>query len=370
MTILITGADGFIAKNLLVRLKEENISFITYSKKNSINELKSHCKTVDFVVHLAGVNRSDEKLDFKTGNADLTDILSKSLEESGNKAPVLFSSSIQAESNSTYGQSKLSAEKSLKLLQLRAGNTIYNYRLPNVFGKWSKPNYNSVVSTFCYNVVNDIPISIDDPNSPLNLVYIDDVVTSFISKIKSEHLGDFSHQEVEPVYRKSVGGLANQIKEFKKMRKSGVIEPVGTGFLRALYSTYISYYTPKQFSYSLVKHEDPRGVFIEMLKTKDSGQFSFFTAHPGITRGEHYHHSKNEKFLVLKGRAKFSFMNIISKESYSIETSGDEHVVVDTVPGWSHNIKNIGDDELYVMLWANEIFDKEKPDTVGFKIEL
>ncbi|KZY61215.1 capsular biosynthesis protein [Oleiphilus sp. HI0061] len=368
MKILITGSEGFIGKNLQVRCKEEGIEYVTYSKENTVDELTAHLNEVDFVVHLAGVNRPKDESEFSTGNAGLTELIANTLKECGNNAPVLFSSSIQAERDNPYGQSKLSAEKSLQGLLESAGNPIYNYRLPNVFGKWSRPNYNSVVSTFCHNIANDIPIRVDNPESPVSLVYIDDVVNGFIDTIKSEHRSEYRLPEIKPVYETSVGQLAEQLIQFKNMRQTGVAEPVGTGFVRALYSTYISYYTPQQFSYELVKHEDPRGVFVEMLKTKDSGQFSFFSAHPGITRGEHYHHTKNEKFLVLKGRAQFGFKHIVTGETFTIETSGEHPEVVETVPGWSHNITNIGDDEMYVMLWANEIFNRDLPDTIGYKV--
>ena len=368
MKVLITGANGFIGKNLQVRLREEKIPFLLHTKDNSVDDLVSNLRKVDFVVHLAGVNRPKDEAEFKVGNEDLTELIAKTLEKNENRAPVLFSSSIQAEKDNLYGLSKLGAENALRRLQESAGNTIYNYRLPNVFGKWSRPNYNSVVSTFCYNIANDIPIRIDNPDSKVNLVYIDDVVNSFIEIMRGEHQGEYCLPEVSPVYETTVGELSEQLTKFKNMRESGIAEPVGVGFVRALYSTYISYYSPEQFSYELVKHEDPRGVFVEMLKTKDSGQFSFFSAHPGVTRGEHYHHSKNEKFLVLKGCARFGFRHVVTGETYSVETSGDNPVVVETVPGWSHNITNVGDDEMFVMLWANEIFDREKPDTIGHRV--
>lgn len=368
MKILITGADGFIGKNLQVRLNEEGVSFVTHTRDDSLDDLDSSLKDVDFVVHLAGVNRPRYETEFNEGNRDLTEFVATSLEKWQNRAPVLFSSSIQADRENPYGLSKLAAENALRRLQKSAGNTIYNYRLPNVFGKWSRPNYNSVVSTFCHNIANDIPIRIDNPDSQVSLVYIDDVVNSFIYVILGEHNGQFCFPEVRPIYETTIGALSEQLTSFKNMRESRIVEPVGVGFVRALYSTYISYFSPAQFSYALVKHEDPRGVFVEMLKTKESGQFSFFSAHPGVTRGEHYHHSKNEKFLVLKGHARFGFQHIVTGETYQVETSGNDPVIVQTVPGWSHNITNIGEEEMFVMLWANEIFDKDSPDTVGYKV--
>ena len=368
MKLLITGANGFIGKNLQVRLKEEDISFVTHTRSNSQKDLISSLRDVDFVVHLAGVNRPEDEAEFKVGNSDLTELVARSLEELGNTAPVLYSSSIQAEQRNPYGLSKLGGENALRRLHHTAGNTIYNYRLPNVFGKWSRPHYNSVVSTFCHNIANNIAVRIDNPSSKIKLAYIDDVVNSFIDVIRGEHNGEYCLPEVSPVYETTVGELSEQLGRFKSMRETGIAEPVGVGFARALYSTYISYYSPQQFSYKLVKHEDPRGIFVEMLKTKESGQFSFFSAHPGVTRGEHYHHSKNEKFLVVKGRARFGFRHVVTGETYHMETSCRDPVVVETVPGWSHSITNIGDDEMFVMLWANEIFDADKPDTIGHKV--
>lgn len=369
MKILVTGANGFIGKNLVVRLKEEGIEVDTFLKNESIDDLNSKVSNANFIVHLAGVNRPDDIKEFKQGNTDFTRLICDILREHKNKAPIIYSSSIQAEKDNPYGVSKRTAEEHLLLLQEERGNQILNYRLPNVFGKWCKPNYNSVVATFCYNIVNDLPVNVNDPTVVINLVYIDDLVNEFLHVIK-RHLQheEVKTSEVSPVYQISVADLEKQIRLFRDSRETSMIEPVGTNLTRALYSTYLSYFKPEQFKYNLIKHEDPRGVFVEMLKTKQSGQFSFFSAHPGITRGGHYHHSKNEKFLVVKGKAKFGFRHIITDEYYELLTSGDEPQVVETVPGWSHNITNVGDDEMFVMLWANEIFDPENPDTTYYKV--
>ena len=367
MNVLVTGANGFIAKNLLVRLREEKIFTTTFLRSDS--DLETKVKNCDFIVHLAGVNRAENKKEFQEGNTNLTKNIAEILKNNRLKTPIIYSSSIQAGLTNPYGSSKKLAEDSLTELSVANGNLIYNYRLPNVFGKWCKPNYNSAVATFCYNINNDIPIRIDRADALLTLVYVDDVVNEFIDVIKRGDLmqGDESPQ-VHPSYHITVGDLVEQLALFKKSRSSAIIERVGMGLVRALYSTYISYFAPSEFSYKLQKHEDPRGVFVEMLKTKDSGQFSFFSAHPGITRGEHYHHSKNEKFLVIRGKAKFGFRHIITNEFFAVFTSGDEPQIVETVPGWAHNISNIGDEEMYVMLWANEIFDIENPDTTTFRV--
>jgi UDP-2-acetamido-2,6-beta-L-arabino-hexul-4-ose reductase len=308
------------------------------------------------------VNRPKDVEEFTLGNSDLTSSLCQAIAETKRKIPVLYTSSVQAELDNPYGQSKQAAEQVLMNFSAQTGTPIYLFRLPNVFGKWCKPNYNSAVATFCYNVAHNLPIQINDATAKVRLVYIDDVVNYFISTMDGA-LVESGFSDVDPVYEVAVGDLADKIQLFKEFRQSLITEPVGTGFDRALHSTYLSYLEPEQFSYGLVKHEDQRGVFVEMLKTKDSGQFSYFTAHSGITRGGHYHHTKTEKFLVIKGRALFKFRHVITDELYEIKTSGDVPQVVETVPGWTHDVTNIGEDEMVVMLWANEIFDRENPDT-------
>jgi UDP-2-acetamido-2,6-beta-L-arabino-hexul-4-ose reductase len=369
MTILITGANGFIGKNLQVRLKDEGIEYTIYTRGDSVDVLEKRLNDCDFIVHLAGINRPDSESEFHTGNAELSQTISELLQKNKCKVPVIYSSSIQADQKNPYGLSKKAAEKTFEDLREINGNKVFIYRLPNVFGKWCRPNYNSAVATFCNNIINDLPIKINDPDAPINLVYVDDVVIDFINIIQNHSTETYSnYQEVSTQYKINVGDLVKQLRLFKNSRYSHVIEEVGCGLTRALYSTYISYFSPNQFTYDLVKHEDPRGVFVEMLKTKKSGQFSFFTAHPGITRGGHYHHSKNEKFLVLQGKARFKFRNIITDVLFEIETNGDVPQVVETVPGWSHDITNIGTEKMFVMLWANEIFDPENPDTINHKV--
>lgn len=369
MRVLVTGANGFVGKNLLVKLSEQEIEFDTFTRKDSIVSLEAKLCACDFVVHLAGVNRPENQQEFAAGNTELTQTICGIFKRNSLSIPVIYTSSIQAELDNAYGVSKLNAEKALEQLSESNGNSILNYRLPNVFGKWCKPNYNSAVATFCFNTINDLPITINEPSSVINLVYIDDVVNEFVSVIKSFQTSKPKRTPiVSPVYQITVGELVDQLQLFKESKSKNIVERVGSGLTRALYSTYISYYKPSEFTYPLVKHEDPRGVFVEMLKTKDSGQFSYFTAYPGITRGGHYHHSKNEKFLVIKGRAKFCFRHIYTDEYYELETNGSVPEVVETVPGWSHDVTNIGDDELVVMLWANEIFNPDLPDTINYQI--
>ena len=367
MRVLVTGANGFIGKNLLVHLHEQGVEAVQFTRDMTPGALAAALDGVDFVFHLAGVNRPRDTAEFAEGNAGLTEQLCDLIRVSGRSVPVLYTSSIQAEADNPYGASKLAAEEALAELERGTGSPVYLYRLPNVFGKWSRPNYNSAVATFCHNIANDLPVQINDPAALVRLVYIDDVVKDFL-RILAEQPAGVVRPEVSPVYTITVGDLAAQIVAFKTGRESMVTEPVGTGLTRALYSTYLSFLRPEQFSYTLTAHADARGRFVEMLKTKDSGQFSFFTAHPGITRGGHYHHTKNEKFLVIQGKARFGFRHIVTGDVYELFTDGEKPEVVETVPGWSHDITNTGENEMIVMLWANEIFDRLHPDTIKHKV--
>ncbi|VVO22036.1 UDP-2-acetamido-2,6-beta-L-arabino-hexul-4-ose reductase [Pseudomonas fluorescens] len=363
MKVLITGANGFVGKNLIAHLQErKDIEVLRFCREDEIASLHSLVSEVDFIFHLAGVNRPQHVEEFKVGNADLTQTLCAAVAASGRNVPLLYTSSIQAELGNAYGDSKREAEDALLNLSTKFGNSVHLFRLPNVFGKWARPNYNSAVATFCHNIANNLPVSINDANAKISLVYIDDVISSFISVMDGEQSGN-PFVQVEPNYSITVGELSAQLYAFKESRQSMVTARVGTGLVRALYSTYLSYLRPEEFTYEVPKYGDARGVFVEMLKTKDSGQFSYFTAHPGITRGGHYHHTKTEKFLVISGKACFRFRHIISGEFYELFTDGESPKIVETVPGWSHDITNVGESEMIVMLWANEIFDRELPDT-------
>lgn len=370
MKVLVTGADGFIAKNLIVRLGElPGFEVLRFSRQTPAEALPGLVAEADAVVHLAGVNRPPSPDDFVAGNAGLTERLCQTLAASGKALPVIFSSSTQAAQDNPYGRSKLAAEETLWRYATATGSSVYVYRLPNVFGKWCRPNYNSVVASFCHNIARGLPIRVDDAAAQLSLVYVDDVVDEFIRVLRDKPPVDGQALcEVPVAYRLTVGELAARLTAFRDSRASLVSERVGEGLVRTLYSTYVSYLPPEEFAYAVPKYGDPRGVFVEMLKTKDSGQFSVFTAHPGVTRGGHYHHSKTEKFLVIKGRARFGFRHILSDETCEILVSGDEPQIVETIPGWAHDITNIGDDEMVVLLWANEIFDRAHPDTIASRV--
>lgn len=363
MRVLITGANGFIGKNLQLHLAERSdVEVLCFTREHEQADLLQMVADVDVVFHLAGVNRPQDPAEFKQGNADLTKTLCDALQAAGKAIPVVYSSSIQAAVDNPYGTSKRAAEDTLLAFSKSSGASVFIYRLSNIFGKWARPNYNSAVATFCHNISQGLPIQVNDPNAKINLVYIDDVVTSFLAVLDGQ-LTQSGFVDIAQQYQISVGALAEQIHSFKSSRNDLITENVGNGLVRALYSTYVSYLKPEQFSYPVPKYGDDRGVFVEMLKTKGAGQFSFFTAHPGITRGGHYHHSKTEKFLVIKGKACFRFRHMMTGEFYELHTTGELPEVVETVTGWTHDITNVGDDEMVVMLWANEIFDREKPDT-------
>jgi UDP-2-acetamido-2,6-beta-L-arabino-hexul-4-ose reductase len=361
--VLVTGSGGFIGKNLLSHLSlREAVTVLPVTRATSRAELENAASEADFVFHLAAVNRPPAVSDYGPGNIGPARDLCAALAKSGNKAPIVLASSMQAEIDSPYGASKLAAEQVVLEHHRSVGAPLAIFRLPNVFGKWCRPNYNSVVATFCHNIARDLPIDIHDPAKALSLVYVDDVVAAFLRCMEGElPAGLFGN--VEPVYEATLSELAALIRDFRSCRETLAIGPVGSGFSRALYATYVSFLPPERFTYDLRKYEDPRGRFVEFLKPADGGQFSFFTAHPGVTRGGHYHHSKTEKFLVTSGQALFKFRNLLTGERFEIRTSGDKPQVVETVPGWAHDITNVGDTEMTVMLWANEVFDRVRPDT-------
>lgn len=370
MKVLITGADGFVGKNLQLHLTErKDMGVVCFTRRHFVAQLPELLQGVDFVFHLAGVNRPQYQAEFAAGNTDLTMALCTAIadvaETTGRKVPVVFSSSTHAALDNPYGTSKRAAEEALFALQRKHGVPVHVFRLPNVFGKWCKPNYNSVVGTFCHNIARDLPIKVNDPAAPLTLVYVDDVLRCFIELMDgadaSVDANGFS--AVAPQYTTTVGEVACLVQTFKDSRQTLLTERVGAGLVRALYATYVSYLPPEAFTYPVPMYGDPRGVFAEMLKTPDCGQFSYFTARPGVTRGGHYHHSKTEKFLVIKGLARFKFRHMHTGETHELTTSGEKAEIVETVPGWTHDITNIGTDEMIVMLWANEVFDRQCPDT-------
>ena len=370
MKVLITGANGFLGKNLQLHLAErKDVTVVCFTRGQDVVQLPQLLQGVDFVFHLAGINRPQDPLEFTTGNADLMQTLCRAVcdvaEASGKRLPIIFTSSTQAGRDNPYGQSKLAAEDALRAAGRSHQIPVHIFRLPNVFGKWCKPNYNSAVATFCHHIARDLPIQVNDPTAPITLVYVDDLIERFVQLMDGADaaVGSDGFAMVAPQYTSTVGELARQIRAFKDSRTTLMTERVGTGLVRALFASYVSYLPVESFAYTVPQYADPRGVFAEVLKTPDCGQFSFFTAHPGITRGGHYHHSKTEKFLVIKGQARFKFRHMQTGQTHELVTSGEKSEIVETVPGWTHDITNIGADEMVVMLWANEVFDRDRPDT-------
>ena len=366
--VVVTGAGGFIGRNLMVRLAELPMFQATpLDVENSIDDLRAAVATADAVVHLAGANRPQDPAEFMTGNCDSVIDLIDAVHITGRSIPIILTSSIRAEDDNPYGRSKKAAEQALLAFGDRTGNPVHLFRLPNVFGKWCRPNYNSAVATFCHNIARGKPITVNDPSAALPLVYIDDVIAAILTLLDAPEDGS-GYRGVEPVYNTTVGAVADLLQRFHADRLEAMIETVGTGLTRALYATYVAALPVEQFSCPLVAHVDQRGVFTEMLKTRNSGQFSYFTAHPGVTRGGHYHHTKTEKFLILSGEALFRFRHILTGETHEIRTVGGEPVVVETIPGWAHDVTNVGSDTLIAMLWANEVFDRDRPDTIAQKV--
>jgi UDP-2-acetamido-2,6-beta-L-arabino-hexul-4-ose reductase len=370
MKVLITGANGFVGKNLQLHLRErKDVQVVCFTREHGVAQLPALLQGVDFVFHLAGVNRPQDPAEFTVGNADLTLALcaevARAAHAAGKAIPILYTSSTQAASDNPYGRSKRDAEAALLALKQDPLVPVHLFRLPNVFGKWCRPQYNSAVATFCHTIARGLPIQINDPHAAMTLVYVDDVINRFLQLMDGADpaVNAEGFDAVAPQYTVTVGELARQIASFRDSRETLMTERVGTGWMRALYATYVSYLPVDAFSYEVPGHADPRGVFVEMLKTQDSGQFSYFTAHPGVTRGGHYHHSKTEKFLVIQGDARFRFRHMQTGQEHVLQTSGARPQIVETVPGWTHDITNMGDADMVVMLWANEVFDRARPDT-------
>lgn len=368
--IVVTGGDGFIGRNLRVRLGElGHTNVVSVGRDTPSEAIDAEVAAADFVFHLAGVNRPVNDAEFAEVNGGLTERICAILKATGRGVPIVFSSSIQAERDNAYGQSKRSGETAILKYGTDTGARAIVLRLANVFGKWSRPNYNSGVATFCHNLAHGLPITIHDPAAPLSLIYIDDVVAAMIALLDPASTAT-GQVATGPVYQTTVGEVAAIIGAFAENRTTHVVPAVGTGLTRALYATYLSFFAPAQFAYDLTRHTDPRGSFVEMMKTVTCGQLSYFTAHPGVTRGEHYHHTKAEKFLVVKGTARFGFRNLLTDERHELTVTAENARVVETVPGWVHKITNAGTDEMIVMLWASEIFDRAHPDTFATTVDL
>lgn len=375
MKILITGAKGFIGKNLIAELNNikdgkvkrysltSDLTFFEYDVDLNPALLDEYARECDFVFHLAGVNRPEDPAEYMKGNFGFTSVLLDALKKSKSKAPILITSSIQAAQDNPYGQSKKAGEDLLFAYGKENNARVFVYRLPNVFGKWCRPNYNSAVATFCHNIANNLPIQLNDPNVLMSLVYIDDVVVSFIDKLKNSSTHNQQFEQVSPVHEIKLGEIVNLLNSFKESRDNLSLPNFDDPFAKKLYSTYLSYLPTDKFSYPLKMNVDQRGSFTEFLKTNDRGQVSINISKPHITKGNHWHHTKNEKFLVVSGRGVIRFRKIDSREIIEYFVSGDKLEVVDIPVGYTHNIENIGETDLVTVMWVNEVFDKERPDT-------
>ncbi|MCM3722108.1 capsular polysaccharide biosynthesis protein CapF [Solibacillus isronensis] len=364
MKILVTGANGFVGKNLVAELKnigDNEIFEITRESDYSL--LEKYTKECEFVFHLAGVNRPKDEDEFMKGNFGLSSQLLQLLKKHKNKAPVLLTSSIQAEKDNPYGRSKKAGEDLLFDYFKETDVKVYVYRLPNLFGKWSKPNYNSVVATFCHNIAKGADIQINNPDTELNLCYIDDVLEEFLRALEGKPTmqGDFCI--VSETHNIKLGELGDLINGFKKSRKNLSIPNMENALTKKLYSTYLSFLPEDQFSYDLKMNSDHRGSFTEFMRTPERGQVSINVSKPGITKGNHWHHTKNEKFLVVSGEGLIRFRKIDSNKIIEYRVSGKNLQVVDIPTGYTHSIVNVGENDLVTVMWANECFDPEKPDT-------
>ncbi|MBQ3356270.1 MAG: capsular polysaccharide biosynthesis protein CapF [Oscillospiraceae bacterium] len=380
MNVLVTGAKGFVGKNLCATLKNiaagkdksfgiaADISVFEYDVDTAPAQLDAWCRDCDFVFHLAGVNRPKDAAEYMEGNFGFTDTLLTKLEAYGNTCPVMISSSTQAALDNPYGKSKLAGEERLRRYSADTGAKTLIYRFPNLFGKWCRPNYNSVVATFCHNIAHSLQIRIDNPETVLQLAYIDDVVAELIAALQGrEHReGDFCC--VPTVHEISLGELAAVLSRFRASREDLSVPDMGDALTRKLYATYLSYLPEDAFAYPLVRHSDARGSFTEILRTADCGQFSVNISKPGVVKGNHWHHTKNEKFLVVSGRGVIRFRRIDGDEVYEYYVSGEEPEVVDIPTGYTHNIENLGDTELVTFMWASECFDPDKPDTYYLEV--
>jgi UDP-2-acetamido-2,6-beta-L-arabino-hexul-4-ose reductase len=367
--ILVTGASGFIGKNLIAELKNQGYSDIMEcnrtTEKSKLDEYTQRC---EFVFHLAGVNRPKEDQEFMEGNYESTSLLLESLNKNDNKSPVLITSSIQAQLDNHYGISKKAAEDLLLAHRNETGSKALIYRLHNVFGKWCRPNYNSVVATFCHNIAHDLQFTVNDSSVVMNLVYIDDVVAELINALNDKEYAIGDYCEVPIIHTISLGEIVKLINSFKNSREVRSIPNLSDGFTKKLYSTYLSYLPEDKFSYDLIMNVDRRGSFTEFIKTPDRGQVSVNISKPGIIKGNHWHHTKNEKFLVVSGKGVIRFRKINSDEIIEYYVSGEKMEAVDIPTGYTHNIENLGDMDMVTVMWANEPFDPEKPDTYFLEV--
>lgn len=370
ISVLITGANGFIAKNLIVHLNfkyKEKIKIFQMTRATSEKALIEMISKVNFIFHLAGENRPKTEEGFLEGNVLLTEKIIQ-LCVLYNKAPILYTSSTQAKLDNPYGISKHKAEKALMEYANTYSVHVSIFRLPNVFGKWAKPNYNSFIATLCHNISRNLPVNIVEADAQLKLVYIDDVVIEFMKFLEESNTKKIKEKIIEPVYIERLGDVVDKIYKFKETHETLVLQKSAMNFDRALSATYLSYFLENDFEYEVPEYLDARGSFYEIFKTEKNGQVSISTTKPGITRGNHFHHSKHEKFVVVKGKAIFRFRHLLTNRIVELEANDLTKKVIEVPTGYTHNFMNIGDEELIVLLWANEPFDRNKPDTYFLEV--
>jgi UDP-2-acetamido-2,6-beta-L-arabino-hexul-4-ose reductase len=365
--IVVTGADGFVGKNLMVQLKnlKQGLRVETITRNDTSLEIIKHkLQNCDIIYHLAGVNRPQDIAEFEEGNVNFTQIIVDLLQETNTKPTIILSSSTQAALENPYGVSKRKAEEILrKYAENEPHISVYVYRLCNVFGKWCKPNYNSAVATFCHNIARDLPITVNNPDAEVELVYVDTVIEHFTQHLSETNLKGFTETFVSPTQKTSVGELSYLIKSFRSIRTTLVLPDFSNLFVKQLHSTYLSYLPEDNFAYDLLERSDNRGTLVELFKSEKLGQVFVSTSHPGITRGNHFHHTKVEKFIVLKGEAVIRFRKIDTNEVIEYPVSGNKIQVVDIPVGYTHHIENVGSEEMLVLFWVNEILNHEKLDT-------
>ena len=370
MKILVTGAKGFIGKNLIWELRNRGYQDIfEYDIDTNKELLDEYARESEFIFHLAGVNRPKDQEEYMQGNFGFTSILLNKLKEHNNTCPVMLSSSIQAALENPYGISKKAGEDLLFRYAKETGAKVFVYRFPNVFGKWCRSNYNSAVATFCHNIANGLSIQVNDRNTMMNLVYIDDVAYELINAISNKaSIDDNGYCYVPVTYKITLGEIADLIQSFKESRNDLQIPNMADGFTKKLYSTYLSYLPKDNFKYPLKMNIDNRGSFTEIIRTKDRGQFSVNITKPGITKGNHWHHTKNEKFLVVSGKGTIRFRKIDSDEIIEYQVDGEKMEAVDIPPGYTHNITNTGETDLITFMWVNEPYDPQRPDTYFLEV--
>lgn len=377
MKILVTGANGFVGKNLVAQLN--NIkdgkahcygdlkidAVYEYDIDSTIEELDTFCKDCDFVFNLAGVNRPQNQEEFMQGNFGFASTLLDTLKKHGNKCPVMISSSTQAALDNPYGESKRAGEQLMFSYAEETGAKVLVYRFPNLFGKWCRPNYNSAVATFCNNIANDLPIQVNDPKVVLNLVYIDDLVDEMIAALKGKEHRKEQFCEVPIVHSVALGEIVEMLYKFKEQPQSLIVPEIpNNSFIKKLYSTFLSYFPKEKVAFPLKMNIDDRGSFTELLKSKNVGQVSINISKPGITKGQHWHNSKWEFFIVVAGHGLIQERKIGTDEVIEFEVSGDKIEAVHMLPGYTHNIINLSQTEnLVTVMWANEEFEANKPDT-------